>query len=200
MQPDGTTLSSTSEAKLTMTLPQHIQAATEGHVLPQLHKHSIMSLGKLCDAGCTCTLTQHNAVITYQGSTVMEGIRKENGLWYLVTDKSAKNSPTNQAGYQTRSDVNSLTNVYQAKRIKEAMQFLHAALWSPAKATLLQAIKAEFFASWPLLTAKNASKHLEETMATHKGHLKRTKQNIRSTRPAISNIKMEPEDDQFHKK
>ena len=73
------------------------------------------------------------------------------------------------------------------------MQFLHAALWSPAKATLLQAIKAD----WPLLTVKNASKHLEETMATHKGHLKRTKQNIRTTTPTITNIKMEPEDDQF---
>ena len=77
MQPDGTTLSSTSEAKLTMTLPLHIQTATEGHVLPQLHKHSIMSLGKLCDAGCTCTLTQNNAVITYQGATVMEGNAKK---------------------------------------------------------------------------------------------------------------------------
>ena len=162
MQPDGTTLSSTSEAKLSMTPPQHIQSATEGHVLPQLHKHSIMSLGKLCDAGCTCTWTQNNAVITYQGATVMEGIHKENGLWYLVTNKTTReNTPTNQLCYQTRNDVNSLTNVYQAKRIKEAMQFLHAALWSPSTATLLQAIKADFFASWPLLAVKNASKHLE---------------------------------------
>ena len=116
MQPDGTTLSSTGEAKLSMTLPQHIQAATKGHVLPQLHKHSIMSLEKLCDAGCTCTLTQNNAVVTYQGATVMEGIRKENGLWYLVTNKTTReNTPTNQLCYQTRNDVNSLTNVYQAK-------------------------------------------------------------------------------------
>ena len=173
MQPDGSTLTSTSEATLQTNLPQHIQKATEGHVLPQLHKHSIMSLGKLCDAGCTCTLNTNNAVITYQGTTVMEGIRKENGLWYLVTNKSTRtNTATNQLCYQTRNDVNSLTNVYQAKRIKEAMQFLHAALWSPAKATLLQAIKAEFVASWPLLTFKNESKHLEETMAMHKGHLK----------------------------
>ena len=34
-------------------------------------------------------------------------------------------------------------------------------------------------------------------MATQKGHIKRTRQNIRSTRPPITNIKIEPEDDQF---
>ena len=34
-------------------------------------------------------------------------------------------------------------------------------------------------------------------MTMHKGHLKRTRQNIRSTRPPVTNIKMEPEEDQF---
>ena len=109
--------------------------------------------GKLCDARCTCTLNKNNAIISYQGTTVMEGIRKENGLWYLVTNQTAgETASKNQLCYQTCNDINILTHVYQAKRIKEAMQFLHAALWSPANAKLLQAIKAEFFASWPLLT------------------------------------------------
>ena len=116
MQPDGSTLTSTSEAKLKINLPQHIQDATEGHVLLQLHKHSIMSLGKLCDAGCTCTLNRNNAIISYQGTTVREGIRKENGLWYLVTNQTTgEKEAASQLCYQTHNDINSLTNVYQAK-------------------------------------------------------------------------------------
>ena len=57
----------------------------------------------------------------------MEGIIKDNGLWYLATNQATRdNSASIQMCYQTHNDLNSLKNVYQEKRIKEAMQFLHA--------------------------------------------------------------------------
>ena len=58
------------------------------------------------------------------------------------------------------------------------MQFMHAALFSPAKAALLTAIKVRFLSSWPLFTTANVSKYLTETPATHKGHLCCIQQNI----------------------
>ena len=132
MQLDVSTLASTSEAKVALNLPLTIT----------------MSLVKLCDAGCTCTLNTSNAIISYQGNTIMEDTRKANGLWYLITNKTPSGNDHHiPMCYQTNEQGNSITSVYQTKRIKEAMQFLHAALWSPAKSTLLQTIKAGFFAS-----------------------------------------------------
>ena len=84
-------------------------------------------------------------------------------------------------------------SVHQMTRIKDAVQFLHAALFPPTKSALLQAIRDGFFASWPLFTYENVSKYLVETLATIEGHLKRTRKGLRSTQRGRA-IKMEKED------
>ena len=40
--------------------------------------------------------------------------------------------------------------------------------------TLVKATNTEFLASWSLLTADNISKHLQEIIVAHKGHLRST--------------------------
>lgn len=47
----------------------------------------------------------------------------------------------------------------------------------------MTAIQAGFFATWPGLTAKDVSNYLSKSEATTKGHLKQTRQNLRSTKP-----------------
>ena len=66
---------------------------------------------------------------------------------------------------------------------KESLiKYLHQALFSPAKATLIKAIKNNQFASWPGLTADAVKKYLpDSSLATDKGHMKRQKKGIRST-------------------
>ena len=66
------------------------------------------------------------------------------------------------------------------------IKYLHQALFSPAKATLIKAIENNQFASWPGLTADAVKKYLPDSSpATDKGHMKRQKKGIRTTTATI---------------
>ena len=63
------------------------------------------------------------------------------------------------------------------------IQYLHQAAFCPPKATLLKALHNNQFVTWPSLTVKAVQKYLPESSpATDKGHMKRQKQGIRSTK------------------
>ena len=76
--------------------------------------------------------------------------------------------------------VNSIASVYQSKRLKDSIQFHHAAFNNCAKITLLTATSKGILPLWPLLTRANISKYVTETQATHMGHMQRIRQNLRS--------------------
>ena len=66
------------------------------------------------------------------------------------------------------------------------VQYLHQAAFSPPKATLLKAIHNNQFVTWKGLTVNAVKKHLPDSSpATDKGHMKRQKQGIRSTKEKI---------------
>ena len=66
------------------------------------------------------------------------------------------------------------------------VQYLHQAAFSPPKATLLKAVHNNQFVTWPGLTVKAVEKYLPDSSpATDKGHMKRQKQGIRSTKEKI---------------
>ena len=67
--------------------------------------------------------------------------------------------------------VNSIASVYQTKRLKDAMQFHHAAFNNCAKSTMLTAASKGILPLWPLLTRANISKYVTETQATHIRHM-----------------------------
>ena len=80
---------------------------------------------------------------------------------------------------------------------EELVQYYHQCLLSPPKPTLLQAIGNQLFKTFPGLTYKLISNHIPPSTPTDKGHMKRSKQNIRSTRSnqqAIKNAKFEVSD------
>ena len=81
--------------------------------------------------------------------------------------------------------VNSIASVYQSKILKDAMQFHHAAFNNFAKSTLLTAASKGILLLWPLLTRSKISKYVNETQATHMGHMQRIRQNLRSTRKEV---------------
>ena len=78
--------------------------------------------------------------------------------------------------------VNSVASVYQTKILKDAMQLYHAAINNCAKSTLLTEASKGILPLWPLLTRANISKYVTEKQATHMGHMKIIRQNLRSTR------------------
>ena len=87
--------------------------------------------------------------------------------------------------YLDMSMVNAIASVYQTKRLKDAMQFHHAAFNNCAKSTLLTASSRGILTLWPLLTRANISKYVTETQATHMGHMQRIRHNLRSTRKEV---------------
>ena len=89
------------------------------------------------------------------------------------------------------------TNVIQTSTVEELAQYYHQCLLSPPKATLLRAINNQPLTTFPGLTYDLISKHLPPSTATDKGHMKRRRQNIRSTRSnkdAVTQAKYEASD------
>ena len=104
-----------------------------------------------------------------------------------VNDIENKNKMTSisKTSYLDMPMVNSIASVYQTKRLKDAMQFHHAAFNNCANSTLLTAASRGILPLWPLLTRANIAKYVSETQATHMGHMQRILKNMRSKRREI---------------
>ena len=75
-----------------------------------------------------------------------------------------------------------MANVYKLKTQPELIRYYHAAAGFPTKPTWVAAIKNRQFALWPGLTAKAATKHFPESEETTKGHGRKTRSGLRSTK------------------
>ena len=134
---------------------------------------SLLSIGQLCDHGCTASFTKHVLCIFYKGKIIMRGSRT-NKRWTIDTD-----SPH---GHSLNATIGSPTLV---KRIK----FYHASLLSLTLATLGEAIDSWYLTTFPGFTTKQLNKYPPSLAATHKGHLNAQRKNLQSTQAhSISNL------------
>jgi hypothetical protein len=79
--PNGASLQSTNKT-CNLALPQLSQAAQDAHILPGLTHSSLVSIGELCDAGCTATFDEHKVLIQQENNTLLQGTRDlQTGLW-----------------------------------------------------------------------------------------------------------------------
>ena len=79
-----------------------------------------------------------------------------------------------------------LLNAYDMKTRPELVRFYHAAAGFPTKPTWLAAIKNKHYASWVGLDASSVVKHFLESEETWKGHGRKIKSGLRSTKEAIA--------------
>jgi hypothetical protein len=79
--------------------------------------------------------------------------------------------------------LNLAQNIQRLRTKEQLVEYLHRAAGHPVKKKWLAAIKAGEYATWPGLTNKLVSKHLQNTEETAMGHLHRRRQTIRSTKP-----------------
>jgi hypothetical protein len=70
----------------------------------------------------------------------------------------------------------------QAKTQPELVQYCHAAAGFPTKPSWLKAIKNKQYASWPGLAWEAVNKHFPESKETLKGHGRKTRSRLRSTK------------------
>ena len=193
--PNGERVTSTHTCNLDM--PHLPEPARQGHIMPGLASHSLLSVTKLCNAGCTVEFTMIGCNITYRGRKIVCGKKcTATGLWMIpITDKPNAIQPTiNQTSPPTHNfdTINSAkefaTNTIQTSTMEELAKYYHQCLLSPPKLTLLQSINNQPLRTFPGLTYGLISKHLPPSTATDKGHMKRQKQNIRSTRSNKTDI------------
>ena len=85
------------------------------------------------------------------------------------------------------NEVNHLAlSAYNQKNAKDLVEFLHACAGYPVIETWIKAIKKGYYSSWPKLDRFKGpqwvAKHLSKSIITTMGHMKATREGIRSTK------------------
>ena len=161
-----------------LNIPKASAKGNRAHVFKDLTTGNLLSVGQLCDDGYDIQFTRQKVLLFKSQKLVLQGNRnRQNGMWYL-------NLPT-----QETQTMHSANFVLPYKPIKQVIQFLHAACFSPCISTWCSAIDKGFFKSWPGLTSKRVRQCLQmNPIATVKGHLTQERKNLRSTSSANFSI------------
>ena len=176
--PDGSTIKSSHTANI--ALPQLPPMARLAHVVPGLASHSLVSVVKLCNAGCRVVINDIACEIYYRGKPVIQCSKCiQTGLWMipLVPDteqgESKPNGPQDGASHQAH-------HVHQSSTKAETAQFYHQSLFSPPAVTLLKAVNNDQLNSFPGLVPA-LLKHLSPSTVTAKRHMHKNRKGLRST-------------------
>jgi hypothetical protein len=169
---DNSATISSHECKI--KIPDLPPPADKGYIVPGLKNHSLISVTKLCKAGCKVSFTATECIVTKNDREIMRGIKNQsNGLWYVPI--------SNQGRKYALHAEHTANNVYHTATMAETIKFLHQCLFSPTVDTLCKAIDNGHLIGFPHLTSKSVRKYLPESTATVKGHLNRTRKGLRST-------------------
>jgi len=129
----------------------------------------------------------NDIVISSTAPPALQGWWDGRGLWMVPVVDDTATSPSLDVAETAMS-------VYKLPSTKEVVRFLHASLGHPTQATLLTGAQHGNLVTFPGMTPQNISRHFPESDETQKGHMKQTKQVVRSTKlvdeDAASNTKM----------
>lgn len=191
--PDGSVIHSSHEADL--NVPALPIEARRAHIFPNLTS-TLISIGTLCDSGCSATFTATKVTIACNNIEVMTGERdRSNGLWNLDIDPpkvpvaTVMTPPTEAASLRATHPTESTSPTTQANSATisatpaELVAFAHAALFSPALSTLCTALESNYIQGFPGLTSQLVRKYPPRSAAMIKGHMDQTRKNQRSTKP-----------------
>jgi hypothetical protein len=193
---------SPAEKVTQLNLPLRLPAL-RAEVVPGLALNSLLSSSKCADANYITLLTPDDVAIfdaettriNIDGTAVLKGWRcPHTKLWRVPLTQQWTNPNTDTAlltqeataiATKLTGDTNPteyMNNVYELPNLDQIIRWYHAAAGYPTKTTWIRAIEAGFFATWPLLTPKAVKKHYPDHDATPKGHMRRIKSGIRSTK------------------
>lgn len=87
--PNGESIKTSDECDLDIeTLPNRARTA---YIVPGLNSHSLISVVKLCNAGCEVIFTKIGCKVQDRGNTVLTGYKcTRTGLWMVCTIKQQK--------------------------------------------------------------------------------------------------------------
>ena len=184
--PDSSVIDAHKQGHL--RLPDLSPNASKAYVFKDLTSASLLSVGQLCDDGCTVTFSAHDVKAFKNGKEVIHGSRNyQDRLWDVKFDKYGNyiKASTYAKVPTSQTCPSHCINVIIPKNLplSNLIQFYQGCLFSPTKRTLLDAIRSNNFITWPGLTLKNVQKYFKETVASAKGHLDQERKNLQSTKP-----------------
>jgi hypothetical protein len=188
----------TSSHTCNIDIPSLPSTATEGHLFPEMGPTALLSIGKLCDAGCEATFNAHHCDITFMGDTILVGTRSQSTdkLWHLhqqpTTPKDALLPPEHNCD-TNRHLANLITTNTASAKPADLILFAHAAFFSPTVAALTKALQLKFILHFPGLSLAALRKYPPHTTATAKGHMNQQRQGIQSTKKEVE-LPLLPED------
>jgi len=172
------------DASITVTLPNDMQMtsslggdlniesipqeARKAHIFKELTSWSLLSLGVLCDAGCTATLSNDKLTVNMFDKVVLTGHRNHttSGMWMVdLTDEK----PTTIAA----RSIEPINNVYPTGTIAKLVAFYHGCACSVPIPSFLKIL--ELGTVLPGITKKDILKYPPITAATAAGHLDGTR-------------------------
>jgi hypothetical protein len=180
--PNGTTMESTHTASL--YIPELNRSALIAHIFPGMTNQSLLSVGQFCNESYSTTFRIDAVTIcNSQEVQILKGARDlDTGLWRINLRKEYQQHP------------HEVTNiVYELHNTGALVSYLHKAMFSPTKYTLLQVVKNSHLITWPGLTEQAINKYLKLAPATAMVHMNQRRQNIRSTSKKLVASEIEDE-------
>ena len=161
-----------------------------GHVVPHLAIASLMGIRPLCDAGCTVTFDRDKCDVIYDGKVILRGFKcASTGLWTLPLDGKMSSLPRSapvdnraHCDIEIHPGVDLASFTHSVRTRANGVKFAHQSLCNPKISTLLKAVRKGFLKGCPNLSEPLILKYLNPSPATAKGHMKRPRHGIRSTR------------------
>lgn len=176
---NGTTIRATSCGFLSFNnLPVPIPA----YVFPDtVLRTSLLSVSKLCNAGCVATFTDTQFHTTYKDLPVLQGKKYSTAkLWFVELPPPHTPKFTGQEHPQCNASHLSSDAAF--------VSFVHASLGSPVYSTFIHAIRSGYLSSWPRITPALVLANPPHTIATAKGHLNQHRQGVDSTKQSVPTI------------
>ena len=123
-------------------------------------RHTLKSVGLLCDAYCTVTFTCVAVIVRdARGIPVLTGLREHSKirLWRIALQPVEANLPT----MPHTANMNTLEaySAYDIPSVEALIRYFHAAAGYPVHSTWLTSISAGNYSSWTGLTLTNTTKY-----------------------------------------
>jgi hypothetical protein len=125
-------------------------AARAAHICPELKNGALISVGQLCDHGCTAFFTKTDVTIELNGSKIMHGTRMpHNGMWMVNLSNTAIRPPPQT---HVPNVTHTCANIHTISTKRNLVTYFHKCCFSPTVSAWIAATDAGFFISWPGLT------------------------------------------------
>ena len=160
-----------------------------GHIVPGLSMASLMGIRVLCKSGCKVIFTDTKCEVKYKNKVILNGIKDPTtDLWTLpITPTAINDTGSHELGKDPCDQKNPHPGDWAAfahsvRTRANAVKFSHQSLCNPTISSLMKMLKKGFLKGCPNLSEDLVTKYLNPRPATAKGHMKRPKKEIRSTR------------------